>query len=175
MKHIFIGLGLLALAAAGCSTDERPIVFLSEVKVPGYVENPSGSLKETQGLSKVDEQKIEIAVFSHLLRQKLWDNGDFSAIFLQADETVVDGMIRKFPHHAPPIKESSHLDLDSAKMPLDRDTGLPVLILNADIGALKPDGTVDVVGRWYAGSVVKGDATFTLKKAGEDWSVAVVQ
>ena len=143
--------------------------------MPAFAESAAISPGELKGVSKVDEQKIDVAVFSYLLKQKLWDNGDYSAIFLQADDNVVQGMIQKFPDHNPPIKQSSHLDLHSAKMPLDRDTGLPVLILGAEIGEPNADGTVDVVGRWYAGSVVKGDYTFTMKKSGADWAITAVK
>ncbi|HZI30841.1 MAG TPA: hypothetical protein VFF11_00795 [Candidatus Binatia bacterium] len=148
---------------------------MSEAKVPAFAESPAISAGELKGVSKVDEQKIDVAVFSYLLKQKLWDNGDYSAIFLQADDNVVDGMIQKFPNHQPPIKQSSHLDLKSAQMPLDKDTGLPVMILGTDVGEPEADGTVDVVGRWYAGSVVKGDYTFTMKKTGDDWTISTVK
>lgn len=166
---------LFALLATGCSSDQKPIVFLSETKVPAFAENSAASASELPGVSKVDEQKIDVAVFSYLLKQKLWDNGNYSAIFLQSDDGVVNSMIQKFPDHNPPIKQSSHLDLKSAQMPLDHDTGLPVMILSADIGEPNADGSVVAVGRWYAGSVVKGDCTFTLKKNGDSWTIASVK
>lgn len=175
LKFYFFSLAIFGLIATGCSSNQKPIVFLSAVKVPAFAESSAASPAELKGVSKVDEQGIDVAVFSYLLKQNLWDNGDYSAIFLQADDNVVQGLIQKFPHHNPPIKQSSHLDLHSAKMPLDRDTGLPVLILGTEIGAPKADGSVDVVGRWYAGNVVKGHDTFTLKKKGNDWIISAVK
>lgn len=174
----FSGLIACALLFTGCSNNQKPIVFLSAAKVPAFARNNTASSiksQNTHGLSKVDEQKIEMDVFSYLLKHKQWDNGDYSAIFLQASDNVVQGLIQKFPNHQPPIKQSSHLDLHSAKMPLDRDTGMPVMILGTEIGKPKANGTVDVIGRWYAGSVAKGDYTFTLKKTRGAWKIVSVK
>lgn len=169
MKFQCCGAVLLAGLAAGCATDQEPIVFYSEARIPATAAQPADAAR---GLSKLDEQKIDVAVFSHLLTQHFWDNGDYSALFLQADDEVVTAMIQKFPDHNPPLKQSSHLDLRSAQSPLDRDTGLPVMILGVDMGDPNADGSVEAVGRWYAGTAVKGSYSFTLKKAGDDWTIA---
>jgi hypothetical protein len=110
-----------------------------------------------------------------MLDKHPWNDGDYAAIFLQADDSVVDAMMNKFPKRNPPIKRGDRLDLRSAKTPLDRDTGLPVLILGADAQEPAADGSVAVAGRWYAGNDVKGYFNFVLKKSGEDWTIAGVK
>jgi hypothetical protein len=164
-------LGLLVLLAAGCA-EQQPVVFLSEPKIPMA---SVGNVALTGGISKEDEQKIDLVIFTYLLDQHPWNDGDYAAIFLQADDSVVDAMINKFPKRNPPIKRGDRLDLRSAQMPLDRDTGLPVLILGADVQEPAADGSVAATGRWYAGTDVKGAFNFTLKKSGEDWAVASVK
>lgn len=162
------GLGLLLVLAAGCSTDKTPIVFLSEAKIPQHLADDTAVAK---GISKEDEQKIDLLVFAYMLNQHPWNDGDYAAIFLQADDNVVDAVINKYPKRNPPIKHGDRLDLHSAQTPVDRDTGLPVLILGVDVQDPAADGSVVANGRWYAGSDVKGYFTFNLKKTGEDWSV----
>lgn len=163
-------LSLLVILSAGCA-EQKPIVFLSEPKIPM---TPVGNMT-APGVSKEDEQKIDLVVFTYMLGQHPWNDGDYAAIFLQADDSVVDAMINQFPHRNPPIKRGDRLDLHSAQMPVDRDTGLPVLILGADVQEPEADGSVMVSGHWYAGTDVKGSFNFILKKAGEDWKIASVK
>lgn len=172
LKLHFIGLALLGLLSAGCASDQEPIVFLSEVKVPASVAEPAlGS----PGLSMDDEGKIDLVIFSYLVDHKVWKDGTYSALFLQADDAVVTAMIRKYPDHVPPIKPADHLDLRSAQSPLDRDTGLPVLIFSADVDEPGADGSVTATGRWYAGIAAKGSVTLTLKTTGKDWTITGVK
>ena len=44
------------------------------------------------------------------------------------------------------------------------------------VDALDPeDGTVEAIGRWFAGDAVTGFYTFQLKKSGEDWHIESVK
>jgi predicted small lipoprotein YifL len=170
-KSIFIGAAGCALLLAGCGTDE-PIYFASAAKMPAQMAEASATAK---GLTKEDEHKIDMAVFSYLLDRHFWEDGNYTALFLQADDEVVEAMIKKYPKHNPPIKQSYHIDLRSNQSPLDKDTGKPVMILGADVSDPNADGTVDVIGRWYAGGAVQGFYTFSLRKTGDDWPIVSVK
>jgi len=172
LKFQFLGAGLLVLLAAGCASNDEPIVFISAPKLPASVTQPVPAML---GLSKEDEQKVDLAVFGYLLDRHLWNDDNCSALFVQADDAVVDALIKKYPNHIPPIKQSSHLDLRLNQSPLDKDTGKPVMILGADVDDPKPDGTVDVTGRWYAGGTVQGSLAFSLRKTGDAWTIASVK
>ena len=170
-KPLFSGAVLGLLLAAGCGRDE-PIYFASEARIPASVAAASTG---SHGLSKTEEEKIEMVVLGCLLDRQFSTNGNCSAVFLQADDAVVRAMMRKYPKHIPPIKENSHIDLRSKQSPLDKDTGKPAMILGVDAGEPGSDGTVSVIGRWYAGVAVQGYDTFTLKKTGDDWPVVSVK
>lgn len=172
LKVQFLAAGLFALLTAGCASNDETIYFTSAVKIPAAATQPAPALI---GLSKEDEQRVDLVVFGYLLDRHLWDDGNCSALFVQADDMVVDALIRKYPTHIPPIKQSSHLDLRSNQSPLDKDTGKPVMILGADVGDPKPDGTVDVTGRWYAGGTVQGSLAFSMRKTGDAWTIASVK
>ena len=170
-KFIFSG-AALGLLLAGCGTNDEKIYFASEVKLPASVAVMS---PVAPTLAKADEHKIDMVIFGYLFDRHFWEGGDYTALFLQADDAVVDAMIQKFPNHVPPIKQSQHIDLRANQSPLDKDTGKPVMILGADVGDPDADGTVDVIGRWYAGGAVQGFYTFKLKKAGGEWTIASVK
>ena len=172
LEICFSAVGLGILLTAGCASDKEPIVFYSEAKIPAAMTEAATVAK---GLSKADEEKVDTVVFCYLLDRHVWESGNYTALFLQADDTVVDGMIKKYPNHIPPIKQSNHIDLRSNQSPLDKDTGQPVMILGADLSDPNADGTVDVVGRWYAGGAVQGSYTFNLKKTGDDWPIVTVK
>ncbi len=163
---------MCVLLLAGCGTDNEKIYFASEVKVPASV---AVAAPVAPTLSKADEHQIDMVVFSYQFERHPWDGGNYSALFLQADDAVVDAMIKKFPNHVPPIKQSSRIDLRANQSPLDKDTGKPVMILGADVGDPAADGTVEVTGRWYAGGAVQGFYTFKLKKAGDGWTIDSVR
>src|SRR5665213_3913998 len=93
---------LLVLLFAGCRTDKDKIVFSDEGKVPQASTNSLPPPKPS--LSKVDQTKIEEQVFAYLLTRHFWDDGDYSAIFLQGDESEVAALRKEFPNHVPPIK-----------------------------------------------------------------------
>jgi hypothetical protein len=163
---------LPALLAAGCASYGEPVVFLSAPQIPPP---SSGAPATAKSLSKDDEKKIQTLVCGYLLERHFWEGGDYSALFLQADDDVVAAFIKKYPDHVPPIKPNFHIDLRPNQAPLDKDTGRPAMILGTDVGELNEDGSVDVIGRWYAGSAVKGSYTFLVKKAGDDWTIASVK
>lgn len=168
-----LSLTFVACLLAGCdSTNNEPIYFASAVKLPPAVAVMS---PVAPSLSKADEEKIELVVLSNLMERHFWEDGNYSALFLQADDKVVALMMTKFPNHNPPIKESYHIDLRANQSPLDKDTGKPVMILGADVSDPNTDGSVDVVGRWYAGGAVQGFYTFNLIKTGDDWTIASVK
>jgi hypothetical protein len=76
----------------------------------------------------------------------------------------VAAMIKKFPNHVPPIKPSYHIACAPNQSPLDKDTGKPAMILSAEVSDPNADGTVDAIGRWYAGGAVRAFTRFNLKK-----------
>lgn len=157
----------LVFVAAGCGSYD-PVPFVSEARPPAFV---TGTNAVSDYLSKADEKDIQMVVYSYLLGRDLTDGGQYSAFFVQADDDLVEELIKKFPGHVPPIKQSYHIDLRANQSPLDKDTGKPVMILGADIGEANPDGTVDVIGRWYAGVAVKGFYKLSLKKNGSQWEL----
>lgn len=84
-------------------------------------------------------------------------------------------MIKLYPNHVPPIKPSFHARIESHKAPVDKDTNKPAMILSADVNEPNPDGTVDAIGRWYAGDAVTGFRAFHLTKTNGDWQIAEVK
>ena len=123
-----------------------------------------------RGLNKQDLFEVELAVYGCLLQRHFWDDNEYTAIFLQGEDDEVDALIKQFPNHIPPIKTSDRVELIPNHTPIDKDTGRPAMILSVD--ALDPiDGTVEAVGKWYAGGAVSGFYTFSLKKSGDDWVV----
>lgn len=173
MKTKFIfGAALGALLAAGCDSTSEKIYFTSEAKMPAAMAEAAATAR---GLTKADEEQIDLVVLGYLLDRHFWEGGNYTALFLQADDTVVAAMMQKYPDHNPPIKESYHIDLRSNQSPLDRDTGKPVMILGADVSDPDADGSVAVIGRWYAGGAVQGFYTFNLKKTGDAWTIASVK
>ena len=168
-QHLFAP--LLVMLVAGCSSYES-IQFISEAKPPAFA---TGTANAVNDLSKADEKKIQLAVYSYLLGREQPEAGAFSALFVQADDDLVDELIKKFPNHVPPIKQSKNLDLGSGKTPFDKETGKPVMIIGADVSEPTAEGAVDVVGRWYAGNDMKGVSMFTLRKTGDDWPILSVR
>jgi hypothetical protein len=167
--HFIVALTALLLAG-GCSSNNEPVAFLSEPQVPSF-----SSDAPAMRLTRDDDKKILLAVYSNLLERQLGNAGDCPALFLQADDEMVEALMKKYPAHVPPIKPSRHIDLSSKQHPLDKETGKPAMILAADIGMPKADGVVEVVGRWYAGEIVRGTYVFAMKKTGDGWIIAAVK
>jgi len=165
-----------AVWLVGCAYNREEIQFgdehaLEPTNAPAPV---IAAPPQPQRLEKADLLKVEVAVYGYLLQRHFWDAGDYSAVFLQADDAEVTAIRRDSPNHAPPIKAASHAELRPGRTPVDKDTGKPAMILSVD--ALEPEGgTVSAIGRWYGGDAVTGFYTFELKKNGADWVIESVK
>jgi hypothetical protein len=173
IKFQFAFAALLVSLATGCSTDKETIQFSD-----AHLQRPDDPITRTatdpKKLGKQDLSKVELAIYNYLLQRHFWDNGEYSAIFLQGNDDEVDAVIKQFPKHVPPVKTSDHAQLVPNRTPLDKDTGKPAMILSVD--ALDPEGdTVQAIGKWYAGGAVSGFYTFTLKKTGDGWVIESVK
>ena len=170
---IKLTLGLLALAA-GCATHTDKIVFSDDAEIPAAV--ASAVVQPVQKkLDQADELQIEQLIFGYLLERHFWDLADYSAVFLSADEAQVTALIKKYPDHNPPIKQSSHALLPGHQTPLDKDTRKPAMILSAEVNEPNADDSVDALGRWYAGDAVTGFRAFNFKKVDGDWQIVSVK
>ena len=165
---------LFAGLLAGCSTRKEQIQF-SDEHLPQPTNAATAAVPpQTPRLEKGDLLKVETAVYGYLLQRHFWDAGEYSAIFLQADDVEVAAIRRIFPNHVPPIKAAYRAELRPGRTPVDRDTGKPAMILSVD--ALDPEGdTVAVIGRWYAGDAVTGHYTFSLRRADGGWMIESVK
>ena len=121
-----------------------------------------------------DDFQIETAVYGYLLQRHFWDDHDYSAIFLKGSDVEVAAVRRAFPDHAPPIKPSYRVDIHPNRIPLDQDTGRPAMILSVDATEPKDD-RAEALGSWYAGGLVSGHYTFSLKKANGRWIIENVR
>jgi hypothetical protein len=172
-------LAAVFFSLSGCSANKEVIQFSDEhmetlgTRAEAPVTLPKKA--EKQKLNKQDLFKVEVAVYSYLLQRHFWDDGEYSAIFLQGEDDEVDVLIKKFPGHVPPIKPSYHADLQPNRTPIDKDTGKPAMILSVDVGDPNGDDSVDAIGRWYAGGAVAGFYSFILKKSGDDWTIESVK
>ncbi|MDR3458158.1 MAG: hypothetical protein P4N60_11970 [Verrucomicrobiae bacterium] len=168
--------GSLFLAAAfawlttGCQSAKNDIVFTDDASLP-RLETNSVAPAHVSSLPKEDEVKIEIQVFSNLLTRHFWEDGDYTAIFLRADDAEVTALQKIFPDRKPPIKESYRVDLQPNQSPRDKDTGKSAMILSVDLDEPAADGTVTAIGKWYAGGAVTGFYSYQLKKTGDDWAI----
>ena len=166
---IQLTLGLLVLAA-GCAPHRDKIVFSDEAEIRSEAATATPPPAE-KGLDQADERKIEQLIFGYLLERHFWDDADYSAVFLQADDAQVAAMMKLFPHHRPPIKQSYHARIEAHRSPVDQDTGRPAMILSADVNEPNADGSVDAIGRWYAGDAVTGFRAFHFEKADGQWQM----
>jgi hypothetical protein len=169
MKRNYCFIILSACLLAGCSAEKATIRFSDE-----HLQRPddpvAGDAADQKKLSQQDLFKVQLAVYGDLLQRHFWDDGDYSAVFVQGTDDEVAAVIKQFPKHVPPVKTSDRVQLLPNRTPLDKDTGRPAMILSVD--ALDPEGdTVQAIGRWYAGGTVSGFYTFTLKKSGADWVI----
>jgi hypothetical protein len=167
------------LLVAGCSTDKDQIAFSDESTAQQSVTSAVVGLlpqkPQQKKLETADELKVRETVFGYLLSRHFWDDGNYSAIFLQGDDDEVDALIKKFPNHVPPVKPSYLADLPPNRAPIDKDTGKLAMILTVDVGEPNADDSVDALGKWYAGGAVTGFYSFVLKKSGDDWTIESVK
>ena len=168
---------MLALLFSGCGMDREPIQFGGEhmQTVSGPTETPvRASTPQVPKLAKEDLFKVEVAVYSYLLRGKTWEAGDYSAVFVQGDDDELDALMKEFPHHVPPLKPSFDADMRPNRTPLDRQTGQAAMILNVDTRVSGAD-QVQAIGKWHAGGTVSGFYSFSLRKIGGDWVIESVK
>jgi len=165
---------LSACLVAGCFSDKEKIRF-SDERLPEPTNAAAiAALPQTPRLEKDDLRKVEMAVYGYLLQRHFWDAGEYSAVFLQAEDPEVAAIRRTFPNHIPPIKAGYRAELRPGRTPVDKDTGEPAIILSVD--ALEPEGdTIEAIGRWYAGDAVTGHYTFSLKKVNGEWLIESVR
>ena len=154
---IFLILAAVCLGlAAGC-TSYRAV-------------KPPAESSVSRKLESRDDFKIEKAVYGYLLEKQPWDNGEYTAIFLEGNSDRVAAMIRRFPNHVPPVKPSSRAQLRPNETPLDKDTGKPAVILSAK--AMDPTNDVsEAIGTWYAGEAASGLCAFVLMKVDGEWTI----
>ncbi len=158
-----------ACLLAGCDSDKEAIRFSDE-----HLQRPEDPMTaiapDPKKLSKQDLFKVKLAVYGDLLQRHFWDDGEYTAVFVQGTDDEVDAVIKQFPKHIPPVKTSDRVQLLPNRTPLDKDTGKSAIILSVD--TLDPeDGMVQAVGRWYAGGAVSGFYTFSLRKSGSGWVI----
>jgi hypothetical protein len=165
----------LALGLGGGCANHEKIPFSDEPDVQAAIANAVAPQAPVGKLSKPDEQAIDRLVFADLLGRHFWDSGEYTAVFVQADDQQVEALMQQFPQHQPPIKMSFHANLRKNQTPLDKDTGKPAMILSTEVSEPNADDSVDVIGRWYAGNSVTGFYTYVLKKTGGNWQVASVK
>ena len=169
-----LALASLALVS-GCASHPENIVFSDDADIRASTAIAAAP-PAVSHLEKADELQIEQIIFGYLLDRHFWDLADYSAVFLQADDAQVAAMIKKYPHHAPPIKPATRARVQPHRAPVDKDTKKPAMILSAEVNEPNRDGSVDAVGRWYAGDAVTGFRAFHLVKsnAGE-WQITEVK
>jgi hypothetical protein len=166
---------LLGLAlAAGCASHHDKISFSDEADIRAAMTSAT-TPPTLPKLDKGDQLQIEQLVFSYLLDRHFWDLADYSAVFLQADDAEVKAMMKKFPDHNPPIKQTFRVLVQPHRTPVDKDTGKPAMILSSDVNEPNPDGAVDAIGRWYAGDAVTGFRAFHLQKTDAGWQITEVK
>ena len=172
IRHL---LPLLLLGATGCFIDRTPIVFHDEAGAGRQEQNSVTVVPPVKKLAKADQRLVEAAVFRYLLGRHFWDNGDYTAVFLQTDNAQTELLAGEFPKHMPPIKPSYRAYLPENRTPVDRDTGKPAMVLSVEVGEPNADDSVDAIGRWYAGGAVAGFYTFVLRLAGGEWQIDSVK
>ena len=162
MKIVFMVVAVCLGLLAGCASHQS--VQTSKAKA-----SAAGQEFETN-----DDFKIESAVYGYLLERRPWGNGEYGAIFLEGSGDRVAALIRKFPHHVPPLKPVARAQPVPNQAPLDKDTGKPGLILSAK--AVDPtNGVSEAIGTWNGGEAVSGTSAFVLMKADGTWTIQSVQ
>jgi hypothetical protein len=172
-RPALLSLGI-SILAAGCGISKENIRFSDEAEIKAQSGALAGAMVQIN-LQKADEMKIEEAVFGYLLERRFWDLADYSSVFLQADDAEVAAIIAKYPNHYPPVKRGDHVDVQLHHTPVDRDTGKPAMILTAEVNEPNADGSVDAVGRWYAGDAVTGFRTFHFRRTADGWEISEIK
>lgn len=165
-----LGMGLFT----GCVSHEK-IPFSDEPTVSSQVGAESlPPTKPVPKLAPADQLLVDAVVYDYLLQRDFWSSGEYTAVFLQGDDSEVAAIQSSHPGHKPPIKESNRALLQPNRTPIDKDTGKPAMILSVET-ADPVDDTVVAIGRWYAGGAMTGYYTFNLKKTGAAWTIDSVK
>lgn len=166
MKATFFLLPVLVISLlTGCAHHYPEIVFVSQTRMaqPDSIEPP-----KKPALSAEEIRRIEQLVFERLLNGHFGDDGSYTAVFLQADESQTKVLKEKFAKHQPPVKQLWHSDIRAGFTPLDKDTGQPAIIFSCEIG--EPEGgSLTALARWYAGEAVKGFYLITFRQTSHGW------
>lgn len=163
---------LAVLLWTGCrSTPTEPIVFSDEKSVQTQVNAPIATQPKARKLARADDEAVQRQVLVYLLGRHFWDNGDYTAVFLQTRDSLTEALRKEFPQHVPPIKPSYRANLMENRTPVDLDTGKDGMVLSVEVAEPNADDSVDALGRWYGGPAVTGFYTFHLHKAGEKWLI----
>jgi hypothetical protein len=170
---VSIFLGLLILAS-GCASHQAKIRFSDDAEIRAETAQAAAQSARA-GIDPATQLAVEQLVYGYLLEQHSGDMAGYSAVFLQADDAQVAAMMKKYPNHNPPIKPGSRALIRSRNVALDKDTKKPAMILSVEINDPNDDGSVDAIGRWYAGNAATGFHTFHLAKVGDHWQIADVK
>jgi hypothetical protein len=166
-------LPVVLLFAVACRGPKETVAFSDEADIRAEAASAVQTAAQPR-LSREDELAIEQTIFSYLLERHFWDL-DYSAVFLQADDAQVAGLIKKYPNHVPPIKPTALALIESHKLPLDKTTKKPAMILSVEVDEPNADGSVNAIGRWYAGDAATGFRAFNLSKADGQWQIVTVK
>ena len=150
---------------AGCQSDNGKN---NPVPVATVVLPPSRKLASDELL------KVEVAIYDYFLQPQFWTNGVYAAVFVQGDNGEFDVICGQFPNPVPPIKPNGRAQLLPNRTLVDRDTGLPAMILSVVAQEAVGD-MVQADGRWFAGAAVSGSRTFTLQQANGGWRIESVK
>ncbi|HEX7653344.1 MAG TPA: hypothetical protein VF607_07555, partial [Verrucomicrobiae bacterium] len=127
-------LGGALLSATGCRSAKDEVVFTSDHTAPQLADAAAAAaLLKKPSLTPADEKQIKAAVFSDLLTRHFWDDGDYTGIFLQADDDQVTELQKKFASRKPPVKETFRVNVRQNLSPLDKDTGKSAMILSVEV------------------------------------------
>jgi hypothetical protein len=135
---------------------------------------PAESSGPSRKFEASDDFKIEAAVYGYLLERNLGNSGGYTAIFLTGNDDRVAALIKKFPHHVPPLKLGDRAQQRPSQAPIDKDTGKPGLILSAK--AVDPtNGVSEAIGTWYGGEEASGLYAFVLVEMDGQWTIQSVK
>jgi hypothetical protein len=166
MRRIFLVLlATFGVSLCGCVRHYQKIVLMSDRPVTPI---DSEAALPKPSLTAIEVRQIERQCFERLLNGHFGDDGDYSAIFLQADEAQTSDLMKAFPKHVPPIKQLWHANIRPGFTPLDKDNGKPALIFSVEVGEPEND-TLHAVAKWYAGEAVKGFYLLTFQQVPAGW------
>ena len=174
MKIIIFLLSLTAfLLVTGCAS-QVTIPLNDEAQIVQLMRSETSVLSVKKRLQPAELVIIEREIFVWLLTHVVDNDSRYSAVFLQTDEAATVSLLKQFPNHIPSIKQLWHLETRPGQSPLDKDTSRPAILLSTDV--MEPEnGTIDALGKWFAGDAEAGFRTFELGKNGGKWKIQSVK